>query len=51
MKAQGFVKRTYWVPPVAEVEMKQTAEFLRKNKDHVPYMARSLTTGRMAKCV
>jgi len=50
-KQKVLEKRTYWVPYNAQVEMAQLVEFLQKNPDHIPYMCRSLKTGRMAKCV
>lgn len=51
MKAQGLKKLTVWIPQDAEVEFKQMADFCRENSSHIPFMARSLVTGRMKKAV
>ena len=48
-RAEGLAKRTFWIPENLIVEFNAMAEFCRNNPDHIPYMARSLTTGRMAK--
>lgn len=48
-KDKGLVKVTLWVPMNSQVEVRQMAEYLQENKNHIPYMARSLVTGRMAK--
>lgn len=50
-RAFGLTKVTLWVPIESEIEFKSMAEFLCLNRDHVPYMARSLKTGRLKKAV
>lgn len=50
-KAMGLKKVTLWVPVNSEIEFKQMAEFLCENPDHIPFMARSISTGRMKKAV
>ena len=51
MKKQGFKKTTVWIPVDAEIEFKQMAEFCRENSNHIPFMVRSLVTGRMKKAI
>ncbi|MCG7569179.1 hypothetical protein MHM89_04490 [Pseudoalteromonas sp. CNC9-20] len=46
---KGLTKKTYWVPAHAEIEIMQMIDYLKEHPDHVPYMARSLKTGKMAK--
>ncbi|WP_462154550.1 hypothetical protein [Pseudoalteromonas piscicida] len=48
-KDRGLNKVTLWVPCQSEVEIRQMIEFLTENPDHIPYMARSLKTGKMRK--
>lgn len=48
-RAKGLIKKTFWIPEAAEIEVQQMVDFLIENPDHIPYMARSLKTGRMAK--
>ncbi|MAD77130.1 MAG: hypothetical protein CML20_20495 [Rheinheimera sp.] len=50
-KAQGLKKITLWIPTDSEIELKSMAEFCCENKNHIPFMARSLTTGRMCKAI
>ncbi|CAM3913704.1 MULTISPECIES: hypothetical protein [Pseudoalteromonas] len=50
-KAKGEKKVTMWIPENAEVEVRQMCEFLCENPHHVPYMARSLVTGKFKKAV
>ncbi|WP_462174331.1 hypothetical protein [Pseudoalteromonas xiamenensis] len=50
-KNRGLKKVTVWIPETSEVEIKQMIEFLIEHKDHIPYMARSVKTGRLAKVV
>jgi len=50
-RSQGLRKLTLWVPVESEIEFKSMADFLCHNRDHVPFMARSLVTGRMKKAV
>ena len=50
-KEQGFKKITVWVPEEAAVDFKLMAQFVCDNPKHTPFMARNLTTGRMAKAV
>ena len=50
-KAKGLKKVTLWIPDDSEVEIKQMIEFLIDNPDHIPFMARSVITGRMKKAV
>ena len=45
-KQKGEKKLTVWVSEHAEVEVKQMCEFLCENPNHVPFMARSLVTGK-----
>ncbi|MCF6455519.1 hypothetical protein [Pseudoalteromonas sp. MMG024] len=51
MKQKGLKKVTLWLPVNAEIEFKQMAEFCIENPYHVPYMAKSIKTGRFAKAV
>lgn len=48
---RGLKKVTLWIPGDSEVEIKQMIEFLIDNPDHIPFMARSVKTGRMKKAV
>lgn len=50
-RLQGLRKLTLWVPVESEIEFKSMADFLCSNRDHVPFMARSLVTGRLKKAV
>lgn len=50
-RSKGLRKLTLWVPIESEIEFKSMADFLCLNRDYVPYMARSLVTGRMKKAV
>ena len=50
-KDKGQKKVTFWIPEQAEIEVKQMCEFLCENPDYIPFMARSLTTGKMKKAV
>ncbi|MEI8670358.1 hypothetical protein P4S65_20320 [Pseudoalteromonas sp. B131b] len=50
-KGKGLKKVTLWIPDNSEIEIKQMVEFLIDNPDHIPFMARSITTGRMKKAV
>ncbi|WAX22040.1 hypothetical protein spd_00008 [Shewanella phage Dolos] len=50
-RSNGLKKLTLWVPLESEVEFKQMADFLCANRDHVPFMARSLLNGKMRKAV
>ncbi|KAF7770093.1 hypothetical protein PCIT_a3050 [Pseudoalteromonas citrea] len=50
-KEKGQKKITVWVPEQAEIEVKQMCEFLCENPDYIPFMARSLTTGKMKKAI
>ncbi|MCG7546967.1 hypothetical protein [Pseudoalteromonas sp. Of7M-16] len=50
-KGKGLKKVTLWVPAGAEIEVKQMCEFLCENTDYIPFMARSLTTGKMKKAI
>ena len=50
-KNKGQKKVTFWIPEQAEIEVKQMCEFLCENPNHIPYMARSLTTGKMKKAI
>lgn len=47
----GHEKMTAWFPSEFRAEFIQMAEFCRNNKGYFPYMARSATTGRLAKAV
>ncbi|MPY23912.1 hypothetical protein [Shewanella sp. YLB-07] len=51
MKARGLKKITLWIPTESQVELKSIAEFCCDNKDYIPFMVRSLTTGKMRKGV
>jgi len=48
---RGLKKVTLWIPDDSEVEIKQMIDFLIDNPDHIPFMARSVKTGRMKKAV
>lgn len=50
-KGKGLKKVTLWIPDNSEIEIKQMVEFLIGNPDHIPFMACSITTGRMKKAV
>lgn len=50
-RSNGLKKLTLWVPIESEIEFKSMADFLCHNRDFVPFMARSLTTGKMKKAV
>ena len=50
-KAKGLKKVTLWIPVDAEIELKSMAEYCCENKGSIPFMVRSLTTGRMAKAI
>ena len=50
-KAKGLKKITLWGPEHCEVEIKQIVEHCIDDRDCIPFMVRSLTTGRMAKGV
>lgn len=50
-KGKGLKKVTLWIPDNSEIEIKQMVEFLIDNPYHIPFMARSITTGRMKKAV
>ena len=50
-KKQGLKNVTLWLPEHAEVEFKQMAEFCITHRGHIPYMVKSLKTGRFAKAV
>ncbi|WP_418609231.1 hypothetical protein ACNSN2_18825 [Pseudoalteromonas sp. US3C1013] len=50
-KGKGLKKVTLWIPDNSEIEIKQMVDFLIDNPDHIPFMARSITTGRMKKAV
>ena len=50
-KEKGQKKLTVWVPEKAEIEVKQMCEFLCDNPDFIPFMVRSLTTGKMKKAI
>lgn len=50
-RSKGLKKLTLWVPVDSEVEFKSMADFLCHNRDHVPFMARSVITGKMKKAV
>lgn len=50
-KGKGLKKVTLWIPDNSEIEIKQMVEFLIDNPDHILFMARSITTGRMKKAV
>lgn len=50
-KDKGLKKVTMWIPEQAEIEVKQMCEFLCDNPNFIPFMARSLTTGKMKKAV
>jgi hypothetical protein len=51
MRAQGFKKVTVWVSEESEPEFKLMAKFCCENREHIPFMARSLITGKMKKGV
>lgn len=51
LKAKGMKKITLWIPEGTEPEFKQMAEFCCENDDHIPFMARSLSTGKLKKGV
>ncbi|KTF16887.1 hypothetical protein [Pseudoalteromonas sp. H105] len=48
---RGLKKVTLWIPDDSEVEIKQMIDFLIDNPDHIPFMARSVKTGRMKKAI
>ena len=50
-KAQGLVKVTLWIPMNAKIELTSMAAFCCEYKNHVPFMARSLVTGKMKKAI
>lgn len=50
-RSLGLKKVTLWVPDSAEIEFKQMAQFLCDNPDYIPFMVRSVTTGKMRKAV
>ncbi|MCT8878656.1 hypothetical protein [Shewanella xiamenensis] len=50
-RSNGLKKLTLWVPLESEIEFKQMADFLCSNRGYVPFMARSLLTGKMRKAV
>ena len=50
-KAKGLKKVTVWIRHESEVELKAIAQFCCVHKDYVPFMVRSLTTGKMRKGV
>ncbi len=51
LRERGLVKLTIWVPANSVADFKAMAFFCVNNKETVPFMARSLVTGRMAKAV
>ena len=50
-KAKGLKKVTVWIREASEVELKAIAQFCCENKGYIPFMVRSLTTGKMRKGV
>ncbi|UML95622.1 hypothetical protein [Shewanella xiamenensis] len=50
-RSRGLSKVTLWVPESSEIELKQMAQFLCENPDYIPFMVRSITTGKMRKAV
>ena len=48
-KSKGLKKITVWVPISSEIEFKLMAESCCEDRDYVPSMLRSITTGRMKK--
>jgi hypothetical protein len=50
-KAKGLKKVTIWIPDDAEAELKMVAEFCCENRGYIPFMVRSLKTGKMKKGV
>ena len=50
-KSKGLKKITLWVPEMSETEFKLMANTCCEDKDLIPFMARSLTTGKMKKGV
>lgn len=51
MKDEGLVKRTLWIPEHCESEFKQMAQACVLDRDQIPFMTRSIKTGRMKKAV
>ncbi|WP_351001069.1 hypothetical protein [Shewanella sp. TB7-MNA-CIBAN-0143] len=50
-KASGLKKVTVWIPDEAEAELKMVANFCCENRGFIPFMVRSLLTGKMKKGV
>lgn len=49
MKSKGLKKVTRWVPEDRLTEVDEMLQFLLENKEAIPYMAKSLKTGRFMK--
>lgn len=50
-KAAGLVQCQLWIPSGVVTEFRQMAEVCANDRDQVPFMSRSITTGRMKKAV
>jgi len=50
-RAKGLVKSTVWIPKHCVVETKQMIDYCTNDRDKIPFMVRSIKTGRMAKAV
>ena len=50
-KSQGTGEKTIWIPEVSSVEFSQMAQFCCEHPDCIPYMARSISSGKMKKAV
>jgi hypothetical protein len=48
-RQKGLSKKTFWIPKHCEIEIAQIIEFCTENRDYIPFMCRSLTTGKMKK--
>ena len=50
-KAKGQTKITVWVPDGAVIETKQMCDFLCSHRGFIPFMAKSVITGKFQKAV
>ena len=51
MRNKGLVKRTFWIPADAQIEVEQIIKYCVENRDYVPFMVRNIKTGKFKKGV
>ena len=50
-RAKGLIKKTVWIPEECSVEFQQMADFCTEHRGYIPFMVRSLVTGKMKKAI